>query len=92
MQNERRLPTPRPRPAFALWRYERNLTLRATADLLEQSAGFRICSHETVRVICLPFGDPGRMVPDSALQDAIEALTEAKVRGQDWAEPVSVAA
>lgn len=87
-----KLPPPRRRPKFAQWRYERGLTVRATADLLEAAAGYRVCSHENVRTICLPIGDPGRTVPSPDLAAAIAGLTEDDCGLGDWPPLVSEAA
>lgn len=87
-----KLPIPRRRPKFAQWRYERGLTLRGAADMLEGFAGHRICSHENVRTICLPFGHADRTEPSSELAEAIEGLTQGEVTAEDFAEPVSQAA
>jgi hypothetical protein len=80
------------RPKFALWRYERNLTLRATAELLARANGAAVCSHETVRTICLPFGDPRRTLPDQLVLDAIAVLTGGAIGADDFVEPRAVAA
>lgn len=82
----------KPRPPFAGWRYEMGATIRRTADLLEETAGYRICSHEKVRTLCLPFGDPERTEPDAALAQAIETLTGGEITPGSFAEPVSQAA
>lgn len=86
------LPAARQRPKFAHWRYERSLTLRRTADLLEQVAGRRVCSHETVRTLCLPFGHSERSLPDDDVAAAIASLTEGVVGDGDWAWPLREAA
>lgn len=78
------LPQPKSRPKFAHWRYERNLSLRATADLLERVAGFRICSYEQVRAICRPIDDAGRAEPSDELAAAIATLTGGEVGEGDW--------
>ncbi len=87
-----KLPPPKRRPKLAQWRYDRNLTLRATADLLEQTAGYRVCSHETVRVLCLPFDDPDRVEPEPDLALAIATLTGGEVRPDDFVPPEKEAA
>lgn len=78
---------PHPRPKFAHWRYERNLTLRRTAELLTEAAGLKVCSHETVRTICLPFSDPERSYPDPQVLAAIRTLTNGVITNLDF-EPV----
>lgn len=87
-----KLPAPRRRPKFAQWRYERGLTLRGAADMLEGFAGHRICSHETIRIICLPFGHADRLEPSPELAEAIEGLTQSEVTAADFRLPVSAAA
>ena len=87
----------RPRPGFAPWRYERNLNLRVTAEYLERCAetlgleGFT-CSHETVRLICLPFGDPRRRFPAADLLAAIGELTNGEITPRHFHEPQQAAA
>lgn len=84
-----RLPPRQLRPAFAQWRYERNLTTRETARLLEEIAarhglqGFS-CSQEWVRLICLPFGDAKRRVPQGDHLSAIAVLTEGDIGESDF--------
>jgi hypothetical protein len=80
--------TPLTRPKFAQWRYDRNLTLRATADLLAEKAGYPVCSHETVRTLCLPFGDARRSLPADDVLAAIEALTDDAVSARDFQQPI----
>lgn len=67
----------RPRPPFARWLFERDLDFRQAAARLG-------CSHETVRLICLPFDDPKRRVPNVALMDKIIALTDGEVAASDF--------
>lgn len=76
------------RPKFAGWRYERGLALRQTADLLANIAGYRICSHERVRTLCLPFDDEAYSPPDAPLLKAIEELTEREIGVADFPPPV----
>jgi hypothetical protein len=80
--------TPLLRPKFAQWRYDRNLTLRATADLLARQAGYRVCSHEIVRTLCLPFGDERRTQPADDVLAAIEALTDGQIAARDFQEQI----
>ena len=70
-------PEPRPRPKFAYWLYDRRLTNRAVAPGLG-------CSHETVRLICLPFADPDRRVPRATLLASIVALTDGEITERDF--------
>ena len=83
-------PTVRQRPGFAHWRYERNLNLRDTAQLIEQAAlaiGEELtCSHEMVRLLCLPFGSQRRRVPGPAMMRAIGHLTSGVIREGDFFE------
>lgn len=84
------------RPGLFLWRHDHNLTLRATAALLEAEAralghpGFT-CSDETVRLICLPFDHPRRRVPSGPLIEAIVSLTKAEI-GEGHFHPEAQAA
>lgn len=88
-------PDPRPRPKFAHWRFERNLSLVKTAGLIERSAQALdlvvTCSDETVRLICLPFDDKRRRVPSGDMARAIAHLTERAVCAPDF-YPVRTAA
>ena len=68
---------PQPLPRLALWRFQRRLRLKDVAEALE-------CSTETVRRITLPFGDPGRRVPDEALLGRIVAYTQGEVTAADF--------
>lgn len=52
------IPEPVNRPTLAEWLWRRDVTLIQAGELFE-------CSPEMVRLICLPFDDPKRRVPDS---------------------------
>jgi hypothetical protein len=82
----------KPRPKFALWRFERGLTVRETARRLSEIAGHRICSHEKVRTICLPFDDPARTEPDAPLAGAIYILTNGECPPLSFIPPEGLAA
>lgn len=75
----------KPRPKFAQWRFEHGLGIRQTADLLEGAVGYRVCSYEKVRTICLPFGDPERTEVDLELGQAIAVLTRGEISLADFA-------
>jgi hypothetical protein len=79
---------PSTRPKFAQWRWDRNLTLRRTAELLCEAAGFEVCTYEHVRRLCLPFGDERRSLPNIEVMAAIEKLTGAQVRRAHFDDPV----
>lgn len=73
-------PKIRPRPAFALWLWQRDILLREAGDALE-------CSYEQVRVICLPFDDSGRRVPSPALIERIVEYTGGEITAADFYPP-----
>ena len=70
-------PHPVPRPAFARWIWERRLELKEVAVAIG-------CSHEQVRLICLPFEDGRRRVPTSELLERIVAYTAGEIRPADF--------
>lgn len=74
------LPEPRQRPAFAQFLWDRGVSHRVAAAAIERS-------HEYVRRICLPFGDPKRTVPDQETMRRIEAYTCGAITEKDFAEP-----
>jgi len=60
-----------PKPELALWLWLRDIGLR-------EAAGLFGCSYEQVRLMCLPFADPRRRVPDAyLLQRIIDATAGA---------------
>lgn len=73
-------PKPQPRPAFAQWMFERSLKLREAGDALG-------CSAETVRRMCLPFGDPGRRIPDETMMGRVLEYTSGAITASDWYQP-----
>lgn len=82
------LSTPPPakkRPAFAQFLWDRGVSLRAAAGALDRS-------HEYVRRICLPFGDPQRTIPDEAALERIAVYTGGEITEKDFAEPASTEA
>lgn len=96
-----RLPAPKQKPKFAMWRYERGLDLRATAALMTEVAkskglmtpdGGKVCSHELVRTLCLPFGHPMRSEPSELVLDVILLMTLGEVTRADFSAPVEIAA
>lgn len=91
-----KLPPPLRRPKFAQWRYDHGLTLRKTAELVEQTADrltMKVrCSHERVRTLCLPLDDAERSAPDAHLAYVIEAMTNGAVTAFDFPPVKSEAA
>lgn len=88
---------PKPRPAFAAWRWERNLSNPRTAQALERAAGALglegfTCSSETVRLVCLHFGDARRRVPGLQMMAAIGKLTEGQITERHFHAPQAEAA
>ncbi len=77
----------KPRPKFAHWRLDHQLTTRQTAAALNEIAGRKMVSHEKVRTICLPFDDAERTDVDAELADAIFALTRGEVRAEHFQRP-----
>jgi hypothetical protein len=75
-------PNPVDRPKFALWLYHRRLSARAVAPDLD-------VSHEQVRRICLPFGDPDWRRPSDRLKAAVKAYTRGEIDLDDWQEPTT---
>lgn len=70
-------PHPQPRPKFAHYLFERRVTARDAAKNLD-------CSHEQIRRICLPYGDPDHRRPSARLKQKIEAWTRGQVSLGDW--------
>ena len=70
-------PPPRPLPPFALWMTVRGLTTRQAGDVLK-------VSHETIRLICLPFDDEERRVPNKDLMRRIYTWTQGEIRPRDF--------
>lgn len=65
-------PPPRNLPAFALWLKVRDIDTRTAGERLE-------CSHETIRLICLPFDDEARRVPGKSLMERIFRWTGGEI-------------
>lgn len=78
------LPPPRQKPAFALFLWDRGISLRDAATALDRS-------HEYVRRICLPFGDPNRRLPDEAVLERIAKYTGGEITKADFEEPSDIA-
>ncbi len=76
-----RLPPPLVRPQFATALFEAGLDYQQAAVALQSS-------RETIRLICLPFNDPRRRVPNRKLMQRIVDWTEGKIRPADFYEPV----
>ena len=66
------IPAIRPRPRLARWLFDRGLEFRDGGDYFG-------CSHETLRLVCLPFDDPKRRVPNKELMSAIYAGTAGEI-------------
>lgn len=79
------LPPPRHRPRLAALLFEACVDFRAAAE------GLR-CSRETVRLICLPFDDPRRRVPNRALMARIVEWTRGEAQPADFYPQRSIAA
>lgn len=73
-------PPPRPRPRLAAFIFDRGLDLKDVGDAIG-------CSHEQVRLICLPFGDPKRRVPGAELMERIVLWTNRAVTPSDFYPP-----
>ena len=90
-----RPPKPVPRPKLDAWRYERDLTCRQLAALINQVAARKglqvMCSHETARRLCLPFDNAARRVPSDNMLTVISALTDGAIAEADF-YPVRTAA
>ena len=76
------LPAPRPRPRFAHLLFRSDVDYRGAAEALG-------CSHETVRLICLPFADERRRVPSKRLMERIVEWTRGETVPGDFYEPIS---
>jgi hypothetical protein len=70
-------PNPVPRPKLASYIWARGMELKAVGDAID-------CSHEHVRRMCLPFGDPNRRVPAEDLMARIVAWTDGEIRPADF--------
>lgn len=73
-------PDPVLRPRLALFIWERNLDLKVVAEAIG-------CSHETVRRLCLPFGDSKRRVPAEELMSRILDWTGGQITAGDFYPP-----
>lgn len=93
MENAQATPNPDPppvvpRPAFALWIYQRNLYWREVAEALTPYLPKGGTVHpETVRCYCLPFGHAGRRVPHEDILAAIVALTRGEITAGSFYPP-----
>lgn len=78
------LPTPPPaplrRPKLAQFLFERDLSFAAAGEQLGRT-------REWVRLICLPFDDPRRRVPDLDDMERIVAWTGGEVTPADFYPP-----
>ncbi len=73
-------PTPRPRPRFAQWLWEREIQFR-------DAAAHCGCSHEHVRKICAPFDDPLWRPPAPKVLQNIIAWTAGEITAEDFYPP-----
>ena len=73
-------PKPVDRPKLARYMWDRHL-------LLKQVAAAIGCSHEQVRLMCLPFGDARRRVPVEGLMARIVEWTDGEIRPADFYPP-----
>lgn len=85
-------PPPRPRPALDRFLSERKIAYRQAAVPLQTTG-------ETLRLICLPFDDPQRRVPNKELMERIWRWTAGQITpasffpyGQEAAADTEVAA
>lgn len=69
-----------PRPALAHWIWMRDLTLAEAGEYFG-------CSHEHIRAICRPFGDPRRRVPSEKLMARIVERTGRQIGPPDFYPP-----
>jgi hypothetical protein len=70
-------PDPILRPKLALFLWERDLRLKAAGQALGRS-------HEYVRLVCLPFSDPQRTIPDDEFISRVEAFTKGAITRADF--------
>lgn len=61
-----------PKPELALWIWQRGLSLKRAGELFG-------CSYEQVRLMCLPFADQARRVPDTDLMRRIIDATAGEI-------------
>jgi hypothetical protein len=73
-------PPARPHPKLARWLFDRKLSFR------DVSKPFG-CSHEYVRLICLPFDDPNRRVPTADVVERIHTYTAGEISPADHYPP-----
>jgi len=76
------IPAPRPSPAFETWLRDRRLDYAWAAERLG-------VSREYVRLLCLPFDEPGRRDASARLVRRVIRLTGGAVRADDWHPPVA---
>lgn len=70
------------RPALDAWLRDYRVSLRKFGAEI----GF---SHEYVRQLCLPFGDPGRKVPDEHTRGLIAQATDGEVPPESFDDPAA---
>lgn len=76
------MPEPIERPAFAEWLWKRGITYKDRN--LQQALGV---SYETIRCICLPFGDPKRQRPSEDVLRRIVEYTGREITAADFYPP-----
>lgn len=74
------VPEPIGRPALALFLWERGVQFRPAGKAIGKS-------HEYVRLICLPFGDPRRLIPDAETAEKIREWTGGAVAPDSFDPP-----
>lgn len=77
MTTARPAPAPLNRPKLARFLWERDLDFRAAADHLGRS-------REWVRLVCLPFDDRRRRIPDREDMERIHDWTKGEVTPADF--------
>jgi hypothetical protein len=70
-------PAPLVRPKLAVYMFEREITLRMAGEALDQSPDW-------VRLVCLPFDDPRRRVPNKEAMERIVAWTGGEIAPADF--------
>jgi len=78
-------PPPRQKPAFAQFLWDRRVSYREASKALKRS-------HEYVRRICLPFGDPNRRVPDDEVLARIATYTGGSISKLDFEDTAEAGA
>lgn len=77
---KRKAPAPLNLPKIAHFIFERGLTMRAAAEQLGRS-------RQWVQLICLPFDDPRRRIPDVEDMERIHAWSGGELTPADFYPP-----